>query len=206
MTLRVGVLASGRGSNLEALLRWQRAGALRAEVALVASNRAGARALEIARAYGVETLLCEERVAGGREAAQLEMSDAMVARGVGLLVLAGYDRVLAPAFVRRWEGRAINVHPSLLPAFGGSLRAQAAALRHGVKVTGCTVHFVTEEVDSGPIISQAAAPVLPGDDVESLSARIREQEHRLLPAAVRAFAEGRLAAEAGRRPAREERA
>lgn len=196
--LQVGVLASGRGSNLEALLRWQRAGVLGAEVAIVLSNRGNARALDVARSYGVPASSCVQHGSRNREDLQLEMSVQLERRGVGLVVLAGYDRILAPAFVRRWEDRIMNVHPSLLPAFPGGLRAQRDALRYGVKIAGCTVHFVTEDVDAGPIIAQAAVPVLPRDDEESLSARILEQEHVLLPEAVRAFAQGRLRVE-GRR-------
>lgn len=190
--LRVGVLASGRGSNLEALLRWQSGGMLDAEVVLVLCNRAGAGALDVAAQYGVEAAVCAQAKGQGRESAQMEMSSLLEDRGVQLVVTAGYDRVLAPAFVRHWQGKAINVHPSLLPAFGKSLHAQAEALAHGVKVAGCTVHFITEDVDGGPIIAQAAVPVLPEDDLSSLSARILEQEHRLLPEAVRAYALGRL--------------
>ena len=196
--LRVGVLASGHGSNLAALLRRQAAGTLDAEIALVVCNRPGAGALQVAASHGVEARLCEQRPPRSREEAQAEVSALLEGRGVGLVVLAGYDRILAPGFVRRWAGRVLNVHPSLLPAFAGSLHAQRDALEHGVKVAGCTVHFVTEDVDGGPIISQAAVPVLPGDDEGSLSARILEQEHQLLPDAVRAYALGRLKVE-GRR-------
>lgn len=192
------MLASGRGSNLEALLRWQRAGVLGAEVVAVVSNRASARALDVARSHGVPALACAQTASQTREDVQLEMSAQLERRAVGLVVLAGYDRILAPAFVRRWEGRIMNVHPSLLPAFPGGLRAQRDAVESGVKIAGCTVHFVTEDVDAGPIIAQAAVPVMPGDDEESLSARILEQEHALLPEAVRAFAQGRLRVE-GRR-------
>lgn len=190
--LRVGVLASGRGSNLQAILRWQRAGLLRAQVVLVICNHADAPALDLAGQQGVETHICLLQKRVHREAVQMQMSRLLAERGVGLVVLAGYDRILAPGFVQQWAGKMMNVHPSLLPSFAGSLHPQADALRHGVKVTGCTVHFVDENVDGGPIISQAAVAVLHGDDSESLSARILEQEHRLLPAAIRAYADGRL--------------
>jgi len=196
--VRVGVLASGRGSNLESLLRWQTAGTLGAEVVLVLCNRAGAGALEVAARYGVEAAVCAQAKGQDRETAQMEMSSLLEDRGVQLVVTAGYDRVLAPAFVRQWQGKAINVHPSLLPAFGKSLHAPAEALHHGVKIAGCTVHFITEDVDGGPIIAQAAVPVLPEDDLTALSARILEQEHRLLPEAVRAYARGRLQIADGR--------
>ena len=197
--LRVGALVSGRGSNLRALLERQRDGSLGAEVVVVVSNHPHAGALDLAAGYGVETLVCEQpKGMAEREPAQLRMSAELEARRVGLVVNAGFDRILVPAFVRRWSGRIINVHPSLLPAFAGTLHAQAEALRYGVHVAGCSVHFVTEEVDGGPIIAQAAVPVLDGDDVASLSARILEQEHRLLPEVVRRFARGELKQE-GRR-------
>ena len=198
--IKVGVLASGRGSNLQALIRWQRARMLGATIELVICNHRGAAALQLARSAGIDAEVCEydRKDDVERRAAQCRMSQLFEERGIELIVLAGYDRVLLPEFVRRWEGRIINVHPSLLPAFAGGLHAQADALRYGVKVTGCTVHLVTEDVDGGPVISQAAVPVFPEDTQETLSARIREQEHRLLPMAVRDFAERRLSVE-GRR-------
>lgn len=197
---KVGVLVSGRGSNLEAILGWQRAGMLHAEVTVVICNHEGARALELARAHDVEARVYayNRRDERERERSQVEMSALLLARGVGLVVLAGYDRVLVGSFVREWAGKIINVHPSLLPAFGRGLHAQADALAYGVKVSGCTVHFVTEDVDGGPVISQAAVPVLPDDDVDALSARILAQERRLLPAAIRLFGLGCLGVE-GRR-------
>ncbi|MDQ3855925.1 MAG: phosphoribosylglycinamide formyltransferase [Chloroflexota bacterium] len=190
--LRIGVLASGRGSNLLALLRRQVAGALGGEVVLVASNRPCAGALSIAREHGIETCVSSDAYGRSRADAQVELSELLRSRDVELVVLAGYDRILTGSFVRCWPGRIINVHPSLLPAFGGGLHAQRDALEYGAKVTGCTVHFVTEELDSGPIVSQAAVPVLESDDERSLSERILREEHQLLPAAVCAFAEGRL--------------
>lgn len=186
------MLASGRGTNLQALLQWERAGLLQAHIGVIISNRPGAGALRVAEKAGVEAVTCTHPPGSSREERDLQMADILDGRGVDLVVLAGYDRILSPGFVRRWSGRAINVHPSLLPAFRGGLHAQRDALQYGVKVAGCTVHFVTEDVDGGPIISQAAVSVLPDDDEESLSARILEQEHRLLPEAIRAYARGEL--------------
>ncbi|MEJ7654164.1 MAG: phosphoribosylglycinamide formyltransferase [Chloroflexia bacterium] len=183
---KVGVLASGRGSNLGALLEQQRLGALGGEVVVVLTNRPDAPVVEVASKYDVP--LCT--IADPR--GQTDASVLLKGHGVELVVLAGYDRILASEFVREWEGRMINIHPSLLPAFGGGLHAVRDALAYGVKATGCTVHFVTEDVDAGPIISQAAVPVLPDDDEARLAKRIREKEHQLLPEAVRAYAEGRL--------------
>ncbi len=194
--LKVAVLASGRGSNLVSLLESEKVGSLDAKVVVVVSNHPQARALSVAREHGVESLICPQPWRQeDREAAQTAMSDALQEREVGLVVCAGFDRVLVGSFVRLWEGKIINVHPSLLPAFANTLHAQEEALSHGVKVSGCTVHMVTEDVDGGPIISQAAVPVLPGDDAASLSARILEREHRLLPEAVRLYAGGHLRVE-----------
>lgn len=195
---RVVVLVSGGGTNLQALLDAGRAGALGpAEVAGVVSSRPGVRALERARAAGVPA-----RVVDPRDFADRERSDAALRAEVGalaadLVVLAGYMRVLTGAFLAGLDDRVINVHPSLLPAFPG-LRAQAQALQHGVKVSGCTVHFVDAGLDTGAIIAQAAVPVLDGDTEEALGARILAEEHRLLPAAVADLAAGRLRRE-GRR-------
>jgi phosphoribosylglycinamide formyltransferase-1 len=193
--LRVGVLVSGRGSNLQALLDGIAAGCVAAEVALVVSNHAGVFALERAKARGVPTATIERRGFASRAAQQAAFADEFERRAVDLVVLAGFDRVLEPGFLARFPLRVINIHPSLLPSFGGGLHAQAEALAHGVKVSGCTVHFVTDDVDGGPIILQAAVPVLEADTPETLSARILEQEHQLLPRAVDLFAAGRLAVE-----------
>lgn len=190
--LKVGVLVSGRGSNLLALLRVQKAGGLGAEIVLVVSNHPGVPALDTSALFGVPASVCDAKTFGGRARAQAEASRLFRERGVELVVLAGYDRILAPAFVSEWEGRVMNIHPSLLPAFGGSLHSQREAVEYGVRVSGCTVHFVTGDVDGGPIIFQAAVPVYQEDDVETLSRRILAQEHELLPLAVRAYADGRL--------------
>jgi phosphoribosylglycinamide formyltransferase-1 len=189
--LAVGVLASGRGSNLQALLDACAAPGFPARVTVVISDRQHAAALERARAAGIEALWIDPRGFGDREGFDLALVRELEARKVGLVCLAGFMRILSPACVRALAGRALNIHPSLLPAFPG-LHAQRQALEHGAKVSGATVHFVAEGVAAGPIVLQAAVPVEPDDTEETLSARILAEEHRLYPAAVRLFAEGRL--------------
>ncbi|MBI4247004.1 MAG: phosphoribosylglycinamide formyltransferase [Candidatus Rokubacteria bacterium] len=195
--LRVGVLASGRGSNLQAILDAAARADFPAEVAVVVSDREDARALARAGLRRVPAVFVNPKDHGDRVAYDAAVMETLAARGVGLVCLAGYLRILTPVFVRAWAGRIINVHPSLLPAFRG-LHAQRQALEYGVKVAGATVHFVDEGVDTGPIILQASVPVLPGDTEETLSARILVEEHRIYPEAVRLFAEGRLSIQ-GRR-------
>jgi len=190
--LRVGVLASGRGSNLQALLDASARPDYPAQVVLVISDRERAAALDRARAAGVEALFVNPKDFGDRESFDLALVRELRARRVGLVCNAGYMRILSPAYCRAFAGRAMNIHPSLLPAFPG-LHAQRQALEHGAKVAGATVHFVDDgPVDTGPIILQAIVPVLPNDSEESLAARILVEEHRLYPEAVRLFAEGRL--------------
>ena len=190
--LRVGVLASGRGSNLQALLDASARPDYPAQVVLVISDRERAAALDRARAAGVEALFVNPKDFGDRESFDLALVRELTARRVGLVCNAGYMRILSPAYCRAFAGRAMNIHPSLLPAFPG-LHAQRQALEHGAKVAGVTVHFVDDgPVDTGPIILQASVPVLPNDTEESLAARILVEEHRLYPEAVRLFAEGRL--------------
>jgi phosphoribosylglycinamide formyltransferase-1 len=190
--LRVGVLASGRGSNLQALLDASARADYPAQVVLVISDRERAAALDRARAVGVEALFVNPKDFGDRESFDLALVRELTARRVGLVCNAGYMRILSPAYCRAFAGRAMNIHPSLLPAFPG-LHAQRQALEHGAKVAGATVHFVDDgPVDTGPIILQASVPVLPNDSEESLAARILVEEHRLYPEAVRLFAEGRL--------------
>ena len=190
--LRVGVLASGRGSNLQALLDAAARPGYPAEVVLVISDRERAAALDRARAAGVEALFVNPKDFGDREAFDLALVRELTARRVGLVCNAGYMRILSVAYVRAFAGRAMNIHPSLLPAFPG-LHAQRQALEHGAKVAGATVHFVDDgPVDTGPIILQASVPVQLDDTEDSLSARILAEEHRLYPEAVRLFAEGRL--------------
>jgi phosphoribosylglycinamide formyltransferase-1 len=197
VTLSVGVLASGRGSNLQALLDASARPGFPARVVVVISDREQAVALERARAAGVEALWVNPKDFTDREAFDLALVQELRRRGVELVCHAGFMRILSPAYVRAFAGRALNVHPSLLPAFPG-LHAQRQALEHGVKVAGATVHFIDEGVDTGPIVLQAAVPVERGDTEETLAARILAQEHRLYPEAVRLFAEGRLRIE-GRR-------
>jgi phosphoribosylglycinamide formyltransferase 1 len=189
--LRIGVLASGRGSNFEAIARAVASRAIPGVLAVLISDRAEAPALSLGRAHGVESLVIEAREHPGREAHDKAILGALEERGVGLVCLAGYLRLLSPGFVRHFAGRLLNVHPSLLPAFPG-LHAQRQALEYGVRVAGATVHFVDEGTDTGPIVLQAAVPVR-GDDTEaSLSTRILAEEHRIYPEAVRLYAEGRI--------------
>jgi phosphoribosylglycinamide formyltransferase 1 len=196
--MRVGVLVSGRGSNLCALLEALAGEGSPAQVVCVMTNRPGCAALDHARNAGTPVHIFAKKEYVSRATRDAAMAEALNQAGVDLVVLAGYDEILDPALLSPFAGRLINVHPSLLPAFAGTLHAQAAALRYGVKVSGCTVHYVTEDVDCGPIIAQAAVPVLDDDDEESLSARILEQEHRLLPRVVKLIAEGKVRLE-GRR-------
>ena len=183
-------LISGRGSNLQALLE---AGM---PVSAVISNRADAKGLAAAAARGVATRVVEHRQFANREAFDAALADAIDPYRPRLVVLAGFMRVLTPEFVARYEGRLLNIHPSLLPAFPG-LDTHARAIAAGVKVHGCTVHFVTAELDHGPIIIQAAVPVRPQDTAETLAARVLRHEHVIYPRAVRWFLEGRLVIEAG---------
>lgn len=197
MTLAVGVLASGRGSNLQAILDACARPGFPARVAVVISDRERAAALERARAAGVEALWVNPKDFGDREAYDRALVQALQGRGVALVCQAGWMRLLSPAYVRAFAGRALNIHPSLLPAFPG-LHAQRQALDYGAKISGATVHFLDEGVDTGPIVLQAAVPVEPADTEETLAARILVEEHRLYPQAIRLFAEGRLRIE-GRR-------
>ena len=189
---RLGVLVSGRGTNLQAILDAIARGELGAEVALVVCNHESAGAIARAERAGVPVEVHEMGAYPSRLAQQQAIAGRLEQAGVDLVVCAGWDRVLEPEVVRKFAGRMINVHPSLLPAFGGGLHAIEDALRCGVKITGCTVHFVTEEVDTGPIISQAAVPVLPGDTPETLAHRVHPEEHRLLVEAIKLYGQGKL--------------
>jgi phosphoribosylglycinamide formyltransferase-1 len=181
---RLGILLSGRGSNFVALHAATLRGEVPAEIALVVSNLAGAPGLARARELGLPALAVPRQGEPGRRAHEEKIDAALRAAGAEWVCLAGYMRLLSPDFVRRWPQRIVNVHPSLLPAFPG-LDAQAQALAHGVKVTGCTVHLVDEGLDSGPIVVQRAVPVLDGDTEKTLAARILEQEHQAYPEALR---------------------
>lgn len=189
--LRVGVLASGRGSNLQALLDAGSRPDYPARVVVVVSDREDARALARARAAGVSSLFVNPKDHGDRPAYDAVLTKTLEHHEVGLVCLAGFLRILSPVFVRAWQGRLMNIHPSLLPAFPG-LHAQRQALDHGVRIAGATVHFVDEGVDTGPIVLQAAVPVEATDTEETLAARILIEEHRVYLEAVRLFAEGRL--------------
>jgi phosphoribosylglycinamide formyltransferase-1 len=188
---RLAVLASGGGTNLQALLDDPVVGPW---TVLVVSDRAEAHALERARSRGVEAVHLDPASHPDRRAFDRAVLDLLRARGIDLVALAGFMRIVGPELVRAFDGRMLNVHPALLPAFPGTTSV-ADALAWGVKVTGVTVHLVDDEVDHGPIVFQEALPVLPGDDWDALEARVHEVEHRLLPAAVRALAEGRIVVE-----------
>lgn len=190
--MKVGVLVSGSGTNLQAILDAERAGELGpARVAVVLSNVAGVRALERAKAAGVTTEVLPHKGYASRQAFDEALVATLRRHEVELVALAGFMRLLTPTFLGAFPGRVLNIHPALLPAFPG-VHAQQQALDYGARITGCTVHFVDEGCDTGPIIAQAAVPVLDGDDVATLTARILVEEHRLYPAAIRAVAEGRV--------------
>lgn len=189
--MRIGVLVSGEGTNLQALIEAQARGALAPGVlACVVSNKAGAPALARATAAGIPAVVVAHQ---GHDRAAFEelLLAQLAAHGVELVVLAGFMRVLTPTFLDRYPRRIINTHPSLLPAFAG-LDAPGQAITHGVKLAGLTIHFVDASLDGGPIIAQVAVPVEPADDAASLHARIRVEEHRLLPVVVQQLAAGRL--------------
>jgi phosphoribosylglycinamide formyltransferase-1 len=202
--LPLAVLASGRGSNLGAILDACRERDFPARVAVVVSDRESAAALERARREGVDAVFLDPKAHGDRAAYDRALVAALERYRPGLVCLAGFMRLLGPAFVHAWAGRLMNVHPSLLPAFPG-LHPHRQALDYGVKVAGATVHFVDDGVDTGPVILQASVVVRADDTEDSLSARILVEEHRLYPEAIRLFAEGRLAT-AGRRVLVKERA
>jgi len=187
----IGILISGRGSNMRAILDRIASGSLDARVVLVISNEAKAAGLAAAREFSVPTLVIDHRDSPTREEHDAKMAEALEDRGVRLICLAGYMRLLSPSFVERFAGRILNIHPSLLPAFPGK-EAQRQAIEAGVKFSGCTVHYVDEHVDSGPIVLQEAVPVLDEDDAETLAARILEKEHELYCRAIALHFSGRL--------------
>jgi phosphoribosylglycinamide formyltransferase-1 len=195
--VRLGVLASGRGSNLQAIIDAIGARSLPAQLTVVVSDREMAPALDRARRHGIPAVFVNPKDVEDRAAYDRALVRALEAHAVELVCLAGFMRLLGPSFLQAFPERVLNIHPSLLPAFPG-LQAQRQALAHGVRISGATVHFVDEGVDSGPIVVQEAVPVLPGDTEQTLSARILEVEHRIYPRAIRLFAEGRLRIE-GRR-------
>jgi phosphoribosylglycinamide formyltransferase-1 len=190
LTPRVGILISGRGSNMAALLRAARSPAYPATIALVVCNQPDAPGIALATEACVPVAVVDHRRFGkDRAAHEAAIDSALREAGVQFVCLAGYMRLLTPFLVTAWQGRMLNVHPSLLPAFPG-LHTHARALAAGVKLHGCTVHLVTETMDEGPILAQAAVPVLPGDTEDSLAERVLVQEHRIYPAALAAFATG----------------
>jgi phosphoribosylglycinamide formyltransferase 1 len=181
---RLGVLVSGRGSNLQSIIDAAAAGALDATIAVVISNRAAAPALDRARAAGIDAVHLDPRQHPGRDAYDRALAALLVERGVSLVCLAGFMRLVGAPLLNAFPQRILNIHPSLLPAFPG-LDAQRQALEHGVQVTGATVHLVTAELDGGPIVLQTAVPVLPDDTVDTLSARVLIEEHHIYPEAIR---------------------
>jgi len=187
---KIGILLSGRGSNFEAIADSIKAGKLKAEIAIVISNRAETPGLESAKRRGLNAQLIPSK-GRIREEHDAEVVAALKLTQVDLVCLAGYMRLLSPGFIRAFSNRIVNIHPSLLPAFPG-MDAQKQALEYGVKVTGCTVHFVDEHLDHGPIILQKTVPVLDGDDVHTLSARILEQEHRAYSEAIELVLSGEM--------------
>ncbi len=193
--VRLGVLASGRGSNLQAIIDAIEAGTLQAEIALVLSNKQDAVALERAGKHKIDTLFLDPKPfkdrPDAREAYDRAILEALGQHKVELVILAGYMKIVTSVLINAYANRMMNIHPSLLPSFPG-LEVQKKALDWGVKITGCTVHFVTEGVDEGPIIIQAAVPILEGDTPETLAARILVQEHKLYPRAIQLYAEGKL--------------
>jgi phosphoribosylglycinamide formyltransferase-1 len=188
---RIAVLLSGRGSNFRAILAAVREGRIDAGIALVLSNKAEAPGLASAREAGLETLFLDPKLFPSKEDYDAEIVRELNARDVDLVCLAGYMKILTPVFCRAFKNRILNIHPALLPAFPG-LHVQQKAIDWGVRYSGCTVHFVAEEVDMGPIVLQAAIPVLQDDTEETLAARILIEEHRIYPEAVRLFFEGRI--------------
>ena len=190
MRRRTAVLISGRGSNMTALIEAARDVAYPAEIVLVVSNQPDAAGLERARDAGIEAhAIDHRRFRGDRAAHEAAIDEALTEAGVEIVCLAGYMRLLTPMLVGAWRGRMLNIHPSLLPAFPG-LHTHARALAAGVKLHGCTVHLVTEQMDEGPILAQAAVPVLDGDTEDSLADRVLAQEHLIYPAALAPFASG----------------
>jgi phosphoribosylglycinamide formyltransferase-1 len=189
--LRLGVLASGRGSNLQAIMDAAAAGEIEAEVAVVISDNEDAYALERARQRGVPAGFVNPKGFASKEDYEKAIVEQLNRHGVELVCLAGYMRIVGAVMLNAFPNRIMNIHPALLPAFPG-LHGQEQAWRYGVKFSGCTVHFVDEGVDTGPIIIQAVVPVLDDDTADTLAARILEQEHKIYPEAIRRFAEGRL--------------
>lgn len=194
---RVAILISGRGSNMVSLIEAARAPDYPAEIVLVLSNRPDAAGLDRARAAGIPARAIDHKAFPDRAGFDAALQAELEGAGIELIVLAGFMRILTDAFVEAWAGRMINIHPSLLPLFKGT-HTHERALEAGVRLHGCTVHYVVPELDAGPIVAQAAVPVLPGDDADTLSARVIVQEHRLYPAALALIAGGGAVLDGGR--------
>lgn len=188
---RIGILISGRGSNMVALIEAAYAKDYPAEIVLVVSNRPDAKGIEFAKSKGIATAIVDHKKFASREAFEAALQHELTAAKIEILCLAGFMRVLTNGFVKSWQGRMLNVHPSLLPAFKGT-HTHKRALEAGVKTHGATVHFVVPELDSGPVVMQAEVPVLPGDNEEKLATRVIQAEHRIYPVALRLLAEGKL--------------
>lgn len=189
--LRIGVLASGRGSNFQSILDAVTSGALKVEIAVLITDNPGAYAIERARLHGIEHSVLRPREYASRDEYFRSIAAALGQRGVGLVVLAGFMRIVGKPLIDAYPNRIMNIHPALLPSFPG-LHGQQQAHEYGAKISGCTVHFVDEGMDTGPIIIQAAVPVADDDTADSLADRILSQEHRIYPEAIRLFSEGRL--------------
>lgn len=197
MRKKVGILISGRGSNMAALIDAAAERDYPAEIAVVISDKADAQGLAIAKARGISAVAIERKGFASKDAHDAAISKTLADAGVEVVALAGYMRLLTTPFVELWQGRLINIHPSLLPLFRG-LDTHQRAIDAGMRVAGCTVHFVTPEMDEGPIIAQTAVPVRIGDDADSLAARMLRAEHKLYPAALKLVCEGKVAMESGR--------
>ncbi|TDX51823.1 phosphoribosylglycinamide formyltransferase [Orenia marismortui] len=195
--LKVGVLASGRGSNLQSIIDSIKAGVLKAEIKIVITDKAAAKALDRAEKYNIANSYINPKIYENKSDFEQAMIDLLEEHKVDLVVMAGFMRILSPYFVKHYRNRVMNIHPSLLPSFTG-LHAQKQALDYGVKVAGCTVHFADEGMDTGPIILQATVPVMDDDTEETLSQRILEEEHRIYPKAIKLFSEGRLEVKDGK--------
>lgn len=187
----LGVLISGGGTNLQAIIDAIEAKKLDAKIEIVLSNKADAYGLVRAKKHELPTAVLDHKAFSSREAYDQTVVDLLRARGVELVVLAGFMRLLSPVFVKAYSNRIMNIHPALLPSFPG-LNVQKKAVEHGVRFSGCTVHFVNEDCDEGPIIIQAVVPVFPDDTETSLAARILKQEHKIYPRAIQLYSEGRL--------------
>ena len=187
----LGVLCSGRGTDLQSIIDSVNAGQIDAKIGIVITDKPGVMALERAEKAGIKNICINRKEFADRQSFEEKLAEALKAEGVTLVVLAGFMRILSPYFVHEFSGRIMNIHPALLPSFTGA-HAHRDVLAYGVKVSGCTVHFVDEGMDSGPIILQAAVPVLQDDTEDTLGARVLEQEHILYPKAIQLYVEGKL--------------